>query len=168
MSVVGHDKSVLLSGPEIHARLVDGGYKCELSHVGEALTLYEPLRQMVDAQRRRREHNEAAVRKWEQSKRATLRRSKTKTASRSGRAKTPTQTRTALQARSAEGVHYNPYVAAMGGGGAGPRGGVGYVRYETQSGLRIDSSRQVGPVSQQSWYHGAKQVAEATWAMQTM
>ena len=44
-----------------------------------------------------------------------------------------------------------------------------YVRYETESGFKWDGSggRSLGPVSQQSWYHGAKQVAEATWAMQS-
>jgi hypothetical protein len=130
---------------------------------------------MVEVERRRREHNDAAVREWEQRKRASQRRGKANQRTARSRSVAEARVARAQSAERAQGAHYNPYVAALSGGssgrgGGGGGGGVGYVRYETQSGYKWDSSggRTSGPVSQQSWYHGAKQVAEATWAMQSM
>ena len=118
---------------------------------------------MVEAQRRRKQHNAAAVKKWERTKRKSTRRQNAMV--RSERI-AKTQEARDINTRSMARVHYNPWAAAI-----GPRtqGGVSngqYMMYEPQSTLRwdVNERRTLGGVSHQSWYHGAKQVAEATEA----
>eukprot|EP00038_Savillea_parva_P010894 m.193599 g.193599 ORF g.193599 m.193599 type:complete len:1249 (-) comp18962_c0_seq1:9-3755(-) len=163
LEVSGHSKTALLSVPELHESLLEAGYrKYSQTQVSEALSS-EPLAGMVEAQRRRKQHNAAAVKKWERTKRKSTRRQNAMV--RSERI-AKTQEARDINTRSMARVHYNPWAAAI---GPRTRGGVSngqYMMYEPQSTLRwdVNERRTLGGVSHQSWYHGAKQVAEATEA----
>lgn len=138
--------------------------------VKEVLEQYEPLREMAEAQRRRKKHNEAAIQKWEISKRSQTK--KKRNAVRSEKVARTKEARD-INSCSMARVHYNPWAAALGLGvrptpGQPAEADGRHFRYVGTSTLPWDNAerRTLGGVSHQSWYHGAKQVAEATSGMQ--